>query len=471
MYKPQYFQTYSPRVRVTVKDLETADVLYDLSDDLTSLSTNKAYGRCSGTWQLMLTWTSKMWKTSNGQDLYWQNELEPNMMVAIEIDAGNGAGYFPVMCGLIDRVSAVRQGGPVPQRAVKVSGRDMGKLLETHDVAFDIIRYNLTLTSQDGEVLNTQALSRIWDPGMSMGAPGYLIGRAFETVLSDITSFQKFLFTDYTADIWQQTQTSFMTAQGIPFWQFIKQMEHHPYSILTTDTNSKNVDYFEVVLEKMPYSNETGKVERDADRWHTIGDTEIVTEDLGVTDQERINLLSYQPNIYSLAKIFTYDVMMVHPDLTEISRNDIAINGLCPKVLKDVYIPPEMEDTQDADTSRTNAAIVTAKGMKEVLWNWYKDNHTYESGSVSIHLRPDIRVGNGLLVEQGSTGEYKEYMIEQVSHQCVFNPQPQFLTSLHLTRGQKATPANKEQAKPPQPVVKAIPTSATAAQAQTEFTA
>jgi hypothetical protein len=224
---PKYFQTYSPRVRVLVKDLETAQVLYDISDDLTSLSTNKAYGRCSGTWQLMLPY--RKWQRFGDEYVGYMDVLQPNQMLTVEMDAGNGAGFFPVMCGMIDRVSAFRQGGDVPQRAVKVSGRDMGKLLETHDIAFDIIAYS---------------------------------------------------------------------------------------------------------------------------------------------------------------------------------------------------------------------------GAAKILWNRYRNNHTYESGSVVVHLRPDIRVGNGLLIQQ-LDGSYKEYFIEQVSHQCVFNPRPQFFTTLQLTRGQKSIPRNAENAGKP----------------------
>ncbi|MGE0917927.1 hypothetical protein [Trichlorobacter lovleyi] len=88
-----YFQTYSPRVRVLIKDAETASVLYDASDDLASMTTNKAYGRCSGTWQMMLPPTSIKWKNNDGGPLSWYDALEPDQMVTVEMDAGNGAGY------------------------------------------------------------------------------------------------------------------------------------------------------------------------------------------------------------------------------------------------------------------------------------------------------------------------------------------------------------------------------------------
>ena len=430
-----YATTYSPRVRVLIKDLETAQVLYDISDDLTSISTNKAYGRCSGTWQLMLA--------------YREYSLVPSQMVTIEKDAGDGAGYLPVMCGMVDRVSRVKQGGPVPQRAVKVSGRDMGKLLETHDVAFDIIAYNRQIATQEpGKVQSVTAMSRTFNPQITMGTPAEIINSAFEICLHDmLKTTKRIAFVSDCNDSSKIHQPQLATTQGTSFWQFIKGVEHHPFNVLTTDTTLGDVNAFKVVLEKFPFNGETGRLERPVDQWHTIGETEIITEDLGAGDQERINFTSYQPLIFPQAKIMEYDVMMAHPDLSRLDDGSVRQYGLSVQVFRDPFTPPELEGIHDADQGRKLAALNTAKGMASTLWNWYRNNHTYESGTVTVHLRPDIRVGSGLLIRQPD-GTYKEYLIEQVAHQCIFHPQPSFQTTLHLTRGQKAAPGNAEKAKP-----------------------
>ncbi|MGE0156117.1 MAG: hypothetical protein AB7T17_03720 [Geobacter sp.] len=444
----KYFQTYSPRVRVLVKDLETAQVLYDISDDLTSLSTNKAYGRCSGTWQLMLPY--RKWQRFGDEYVGYMDVLQPNQMLTVEMDAGNGAGFFPVMCGMIDRVSAFRQGGDVPQRAVKVSGRDMGKLLETHDIAFDIIAYNRQLAAQDGTVSTQPAsLTRQFNPQMSVGTPSSIINQAFDICIAQMLSTAKRIaFVSDCQDSHMMSQSNLMTAQGTSFWNYVKSVEHAPFNTLSTDTARGDVDAFMLALEQAPFHPTTGHIDRPNDRWHTIGDTEIVSEDLGVSDQERINLLSYQPLMYQQAKIMSYDVMMAHNDLTSLDTSDIALNGLCPHVFVDSFVPPEMDGLYDSEQGRQLAAMGTASGAAKILWNRYRNNHTYESGSVVVHLRPDIRVGNGLLIQQ-LDGSYKEYFIEQVSHQCVFNPRPQFFTTLQLTRGQKSIPRNAENAGKP----------------------
>lgn len=446
----KYFQTYSPRVRVLVKDLETAQVLYDISDDLTSISTNKAYGRCSGTWQLMLPY--RKWQRFGDEYVGYMDVLQPNQMLTVEMDAGNGAGFFPVMCGMIDRVSAVRQGGDVPQRAVKVSGRDMGKLLETHDIAFDIIAYNRQLAAQDGTVQPQPAsLTRQFNPLMSVGTPSNIINQAFDICIAQmLNTAKRIAFVSDCQDNYMMTQPALMTAQGTSFWTYAKAVEHAGFNILTTDTARGDVDAFLLVLEQVPIHPTTSHIDRQSDRWHTIGDVEIVDEDLGVSDQERINLLSYQPIINQQAKIMSYDVMMAHNDLTNLNTSDIKLNGLCPHVFVDSFVPPEMDGLYDSEQARQLAAMNTAAGAAKILWNRFRNNHTYESGTVVVHLRPDIRVGNGLLIQQ-LDGSYKEYLVEQVTHQCVFNPRPQFFTTLQLTRGQKAIPRNAENAGKPKP--------------------
>ena len=446
-----------------VKDPETAELLYDLSDDLSSISTNKAYGRCSGTWQIMLRYRGKEWKESNTNSALkfeWNEILQPNMMVTIEMDAGNGAGFFPVMCGLIDRVSVVRQGGLVPQRSVKVSGRDMGKLLETHDVAYDIIAYNKEvqkLAAQDGTTQPLTRVSREWDRIATAGSPGDIITAVYGATMGELTTTKRMLFRDHAQDTWQVFQPNMASAQGIPFWSYIKQVERAPMNIICSDTNRKNVDWFEFWIQKQPIDDETGMLRPLNDEWHTIGEPEITDGDLGVSDGERINLVSYQPAIHSQGHVFSYDVSMAHPDLTKWDEEDVKKNGLHPKVFTDSFTPPEMQALYDADQGNVIKAINTAKGVASALWNWFKNIHTYETGTLTIHLRPDIRIGSGLLVKQRDSDEYKEYLIEQVIHQCVFGERPAFTTTLHLTRGQKASPRATDKAGPPKPVSDATP--------------
>ncbi len=431
-----------------VKDPVTAEQMYDLSDDLTSISTNKAYGRCSGTWQLMLPY--RKWQRFGDEYVGYMDVLAPNQMLTVEMDAGDGAGMFPVMCGLIDRVSVVRQGGPVPQRMVKVSGRDFGKILETHDIAYDILTFNeqIATQSQNGQsVPITNTLTRAFDPLVITGTPKNLITKILEDCLLNVLEVaDRVNFFPFVDDTSKMYEPNMMNAQGVPLWQFIKRCEHHPFNVLTTDTNDKDVNAFDIILEAQPIDGGTGNVKPQSGKWHTIGDAEIVSDDLGVSDQERINLVCYQPLMYQQSITNFQNISMVHPDFVEKDDASIKINGLHAHVVRDQFIPQDVKDPRNSDGTQGKA---WSKVLTKRLWAWYKNNHTYESGSANIHLRPDIRVGSGLLIQQPDK-TYREYFIEQVSHQCVFHPQPQFITTLQLTRGQKASPKNAENAGPPQ---------------------
>lgn len=443
----QYFTSYTPKVRAIIRDAITAETKVDITNDLVSLATNKAYGRAAGTWQLMLPHRQEVTPGNTYLDL-----IETDDMITIEMDAGNGAGWLPVMLGLVDRISLVKQGGAVPVRQVKVSGQDFGKILVKHDIGLDIIEHHKSMIQNDDShaVRDISVKSRLLEPSVTMGTPATVIGKIFELCVSDmLQTVGRVAFVSDCADSWATDQPQLMTTHGTSFWAIAGRAKHEPFNILTTDTALGDVRAFNVLLEQLPF-DEQGKLSRQASRWRTIDDTEIISEDLGVSDSERVNYVSYQPAWYEQSSLLSFDAMIVHPDFTKYDSASVRQHGLCPKIVRDIFIPPEgftHIDGKGVTTGWTTAA----KKLTENLWNWFKRNHEYESGTMTLHLRPDIRVGDGLLIKQGNKDEYKEYLIEQVAHQCVFNPLPQFVTTLHLTRGQEASPGTAAHAGPPQP--------------------
>ena len=456
----QYFTSYSPKHRVIIKDLKTGDKKFDLSDDLVSLSTNKAYGRAAGTWQVMLTYRI----VKDG--LRYHELIQPDDMITIELDAGDGSGLKPVMMGLVDRASRVRQIGADgrPVRQVKLSGQDMGKLLMVHDIGWDIKKEELKLTKQPDDQAGPPVakpmrdISRKYNEAIQTGTTEKMIANLFEYTfmqpMPDVARyFQKRFNTD---DIWKLNMPNMYNLRGVKLWEAMKQVEHRPYNMLTTDTDTKEPDKFWIVLEKQPIKD-TGKLNRDGDKLHTIDETQIIGDDIGVSDAERINFLFYNPAQTNYAVDMGVDVLSVHPELTQHDPDSIKLHGYCLKTFTDNFVPPST--TNICQTPDGGSLHEMAK-LTKLYWNWFKDNHTYESGSFHLHIRPDIRAGNGLLVKQVDTDTYKEYLIEQVAHQYVVWPQPQFTTTLHVTRGQwhqspppaaVAQKAATQTAEPPKP--------------------
>jgi hypothetical protein len=148
-------------------------------------------------------------------------------------------------------------------------------------------------------------------------------------------------------------------------------------------------------------------------------------------------LLCYWPYLYKLTVSEWLELAMANKALTKFDESSIALHGYFSKVIDDYFVPSGVPDQKSAPASQ-KAGIEPSRERAELFWNWFKDNHTYESGTIMTHLRPEIRAGHCIVVRQGNTDNFKEYLVEQISHQYNVHPTPQFTTSYQVTRGQKA---------------------------------
>lgn len=430
-----YFKTYSPRHKVEIKDLVSGQVFSwgDVSNDLISISTNKAYGRGAGTWQMMLSYKP----IEKGGYKRYHELIKPDMLIMIELDAGDGDGLVPVMFGLVDRVSSVRQGGIQPQRQVKVSGQDMGKLLLKHDIGWDISAQQIkTWVNGDNTAEKMHAnISRLFDPQLYTGRATGVVYSLFNFCFAnELIAGSKYITYDDSncSDDWVTWQPFLATLHGTPTWDAMKRVSHYPFNMLTTDTSG--IDEFTVYLEDQPIAP-NGKLANI--EFYEIDDTEIITDDIGISDEDRVTFLFYAPTWYLQAVDAGVDVMMGHPDLIQFSEEAIQDHGYVLHKVEDMFVPRFMveKDTRTKDDGKDSGALSAFKAETDRLWNWYKNNHTYESGSISIHLRPEMSVGEGLLVKRPDGTQF-EYLIEQIGHNYSVAPVPQFTTTLQVTRGQ-----------------------------------
>lgn len=427
-----FFRTYKPNHRIVVKDLKTGDVKFDISDDIISLTTNKAYGRASGAWQMILTW-----KLVNGQR--YDELIQTDDVVTIELDSGSGLGFVPVMIGLVDRASQTfTAAGNHPQRQVKISGQDLGKLLSKHDIGWDVsgaqIQTALSIQGQgDGAGETTIAQNYLARITLQAGTAKSIITQLMDLFLKQLDSSLNWNFdlncsTDDDWEIWDQ---ALQYIRGTTAWSAMKCYAHEPWNMLHADT--VDLTKFQVVLERNPIDDQ-GMLSRTAARTHTITDGEIVSEDIGKSDCERINLLCYWPTMYQVAVGGSIDIVMAHPDLTWFDEDEIKLHGYCSKVIPDNFNAPDVKTPNDICGSDKLAALAVPRA--ETFWNWHSMNHELDSGTFVIHGDPQMKTGDMLLVKQGMTDTYKEFLIEQVAHTYAVWPQPMFTTTLLVTRGQ-----------------------------------
>ena len=434
-------RTYNIKHRVKIKDLITGVEKFDLSDDVVSISTNKAYGRASGTWQILLTYRAIK---SGGKTGYYSDFIQCDDVITIELDAGYGKGLVPVMVGLVDRVAVTRQGrGINPTRQVKLTGQDMGKLLVKHDIGWDIsgAQSQLSVAKQDGagEQVMVNYISRIM---LQTGTAKSLITQLFNIFQRDIKIHPVMNLKFATDDDWQLWNPTLQYIKNTSLWNAMMRVSHAPWNMLSADTDPENINHFNILLERQPI-NELGYLDRQDDMVHEIEDHEIVDDDIGFSDLERINLLCYWPDLYNYVPNMTVEIVMAHKDLTHVEdlrekrkHNTVKHHGYQAKTIEDHFVPPRVNAAEEK--AKAAEMLAAALPRAEVFWNWYKNNHLLKSGTIQVHGRPDIRSGHGLLARQGTTEKYTEYLVEQISHHYSVHPVPEFITCLSVTRGQDA---------------------------------
>lgn len=433
------FTSYTPNHRVIVKDIKTGEPLPigvngdgDISADVINLTTNKAYGRAAGTFQLILTY--REWPGEGGYNVTYSDVILPDCILTIELDPGDGSGLQPVMLGLVDRTSRTfNAAGGAPQRNVKVCGQDAGKLLLKSDMGWDVAGVQVQIKGQ-GETAGTESVVASYMKRLALQsntASGMCMEllNMFRATIVDASP--TFLWADKTDDDWWVWDADMQYISNTSVWDAMKGKEHAPWNTLTTETIS--ISSFEVRLERTPINGE-GRLTTETT--HEITDDHIIQEDLGYSDGERINLLCYWPTLYKYSTNDVIDVVLADTNLTNFDEESIKQHGYCRHIIYDNFLPVGGKTAYDV--IKNQEPFLDAADRALVFWEWYRRNHEYKSGNVALHGRPDIRCGHGLVVKQAG-GAKMEYLIEQVSHQYATWPVPSFVTSLQVTRGQLRT--------------------------------
>lgn len=411
-------KSYSPNCRVTVRDLQTNALKYDLTADIVSVVTSKAYERAYGTWQIQ-TVARKI----NGKR--YDQLIKVNDVVRIEMDAGSGDGLVAVMTGLVDRTARIiasdAEGRPLWR--MQISGRDIGKLFDLQ-LGWDIS--GVGAQTQHNFGLDDISSSYIRRFALSNGTPQDLTRQLFDlwSRQAEGNSFSRYVDADWIQcdDNWKTFDPALVGVRDTTFWDACMRVSNSPWNILFCDTDLAGK--FHLGLIRRPFKD-NGKL--DLKSFHEIDDVDVVMEDLGVSDIERVNLLCHWPPNYRVLANSQIDIALADKRLTNIDRDSVKTNGVCPLIISPTFVPKNFYLSDESMLDDTDDAIKRSS----IYWNWFRGNHTYESGSVQIHLRPEIRAGDGLL----RTDTNMEYHIQQVTNSFVV-PHLHFTTTLSLVRGQ-----------------------------------
>lgn len=409
-------RTHAPRARVIITRFLTGEAI-PISDDLISLNTTKTYGRAAGGWQLSLPF-----KKIKPFDMRYDELFRPDDIITIEIDAGDGNGFKFVMFGLVSRVAratAFNQEG-IPQRVVKLTGQDMGKLLLKHDCGWNI-------QARPGNTDNPEILQL--GAGLKFtGTPVEMVWSMLKTLFLDNVTTMAPYFDFYAPepnDDWEIKNTTVFYQTGA-IWNALKNVENEHWNVLTTET-SGTVDRprFRVILEKIPI-DDRGKVGRYP--LLEINPEDIIAEDFGVSDDERVNYFWYKSNMTAEGIDDSYAILTVMAGNVKFDNEGVKRHGFTSKTLSTDFYRYASSGFDESSPGM----LEQMSRRSDALWNRLKLNHTLQSGSIKFHISPDVKAGCGVLLKEDNM----ECLVEAVEHNMIFSEKPSFTTTISVTRGQ-----------------------------------
>jgi len=414
---------YSPRHRVTVKRVANTYKEEDITDDVVRINTSKVYGRAYGAFTLVLTAR----KVVDGKT--WDDIIEPDDVVLIELSKSGTAGLKAVMLGLVGRLARTEEQHEdgSPKDVVLISGQDFGKLLFKNNCGWDTAKKEDLIGNEKSILLKKAG----WQLG---GTPAALVKKMLELFFfGQLGSWvNEYVLADELSspDEWQKLDLE-ITARTGNTWSALKSAENPPYNTLYTYTGEDKK--FHIGIEKTPYNNKTGKLERN--RFYAFSDEDIIDKNVGKTDGERYNYIFYDTSLgIQLGPNETY-MLFVKGPAVRYDEDSIERHGYIPFLPSTIFSPfgsEEIKNTNISDAGNKPSAIEKVTERTTALWNWVKDNHTYKNGDFLLHGDPDIKEGMGCLHEESNF----EYFVEQVDHVYVVTESGNNYTAkLGVTRG------------------------------------
>lgn len=493
-------ERYAPYAEI---EFHTADELYAVSRgggwhniqptrDLLSVQTNKQLSSPLGTWQVMLT------GARGGDGMDWYDRLRPNNLVVIKMGRPPET-MGTVMVGLVDEVRRLKTMGAdgSPEMRVLVRGSDFGKVLARAMLRF----YPALAGAPEIKEDNFFATGAGWQAMFNFfvgsdlisGTPPEMIQQAVVKILYRImnVTYQYWDKKDGQREIHLSNVLRYRLAETkniVPFlltmldyegafWNFIERVSYKPFNELFIDTRGEqpdekaagkkpeylsmvpNVAYQSYYPDGDPLADFMQKNNIDTNpNWsatfgeddskvvlflrntpfdyadwnalytHDVEYGDIMTEDLGRSDHEN------------------YNVYMVTNSLSIPSQTNLKL--LVPPVMDEAnakeYGMSPLEITLEGisiDEERLNDGVAASKELSQKLYEWYKWNKDYKTGSITMRGNAFVKVGQRLLIRQceydSQTGKFDDLVFYIEAVQQNFSNMETWQTTVTLTRGQR----------------------------------
>lgn len=414
--------TYRPNHRVTLRRVANGRRPEDISRDVASIQTHKRYGDI-GSFDLLTTYARR-------DKLTYDQYVKPGDLLLIELDEGARKGCVPVMLGIVAAVErhTFTDNHGTPRRSVHISGQDFGRLLTLHHCLWS------AAIRKDNEGATSTMIELVYGASLYTGGTPAEIARTIinEEMFNQMPWTKDYLDTSYmeSDDGWTRPLVPLSTQDTV--WGALRNISNPPYNTLHADTGDDGRFY--IYIEKCPFDDTTGRLTLEADLWHPIAAADVIREQIGVNDHDRITYFFNRVTCGMFGEPNS-PVLYVKGDNIRENPTDKIDYGFRPWLISTDFVPLLAEGPPTPPHLQNTGAVSREPVWErtDALWNWHKDNHTLESGILETHGKPHIRTGEGIIY--GLNGF--EYFTEQITHTYSVNPVPVFRTITHVTRGQR----------------------------------
>ncbi len=407
------------------------------SEDMKSCTVENELNSTGGSWTLQLVYRMD----DHGQPLY-MSAINPMDAVFITLPSESGE---TTMIGIVDRVNDNFKMNPKgPDESITISGKGIGAIWE-----YDLIKYyknaiGLSKSDMDRNLkLSTGALSLKF-----FGEPAFT---AIQTIHEELpmldgifadTSIKDYI--DVGEELWVRDGEAVFLKQASPYqgsvWDYFKSFVSAPFNEMWVDYKGGRA-YLR--MRPAPYSleSEEESIVSAAGEKGTAGWGQLRTWTNPDKDMHEIPLVDVVARNLSKDHHDGYSVFCVVPGQRMISDKAeyAAFPPFIDKEQRDELgnrdfnerIPfiPVSGNTEMVDG--TKGTIARFRHYRKLAYLWFKDNHRFEKGGITVKGNADYRPGDKVLLKHkhfyGKTG-----YITKASHAYRFGAP--FLSTLVLSR-------------------------------------
>lgn len=430
---------------LTWNEEKPPDAPYDVSQDLRSITTLNNLQSPSGAWTAELVYRKARKGMSDEGEAALYKWINPMDIVEIQINGSNET----TMMGIVEQVRDHQyMTGTGAIQGVQLTGRSLGSMWTNDTLKF--FPANVTNKEDSGKISMAGRLpdgfsDRAFKPKMLTKILGEFYGRSPIELIKFITNsvsavnieysngrtIRDFIDTELTVEKDVKTySTAGFTHEGT-IWGLLQQVSAKPFYELFTDSRDGKLflRFRPTPFDKDSWNNLLTWL--DGSPYHIVPDADVVSKNLIRSPNESYSIFHVSSVVsawYGNDTVSEYG--MFPPLIDPVLYKTLGLRLLSTRTS---LLPLTLDGDEEKDT------LSVHRKYRNRLYLWYRDNHRFERGSIRIKGNDRIRVGERLLLGEGS--RTREFYIEEVSHHWM-QGRP-FTTTLNLTRGASATNRSK----------------------------